>query len=130
MSSFHTFGSHHPLFAIDGRSSADLVEKWTSGVDDPAPWIEVSFPAPVSFTAVRLAHAGSVEDADYTMRSYRLSCSASDELRGALGVLQNEQPRPTHPLVCREVDRLRIDFDLEPGTPRDLVRLYEIEVRP
>ncbi len=130
VSSFHAFGSHHPIYAIDGRSSEDLVEKWVSASNDAAPWIEVLFPEPVSFSTVRLSHAGTAEASDYTMRSYRLSCSAGAEVRGSLGIHSNEAPRPLHSLQCRNVDRLRVDFDIEPGTARDLVRLYEVEVVP
>ena len=130
VSSYHVFENHHPLFAIDGRSSRDLLEKWASAPNDRAPWIELGFAEPGSFSSVRLTHAGHVESPDYTMRSYRLSCSARGELRATLGIQDNEASRAEHALSCRQVDRLRIEFDVEPGTARDLVRLYEVEVAP
>lgn len=130
VSSYHVFANHQPMYAIDGRRSRDLMEKWVSGPEDLAPWIELLFPEPVDFSTVRLAHAGHFESPDYTMRSYRLSCSAGDELRAELGVQDNETPRPQHALSCRDVNRLRITFDTESGTAREVVRLYEIEVAP
>jgi hypothetical protein len=130
VSSCHAFGGHHPIYAIDGRDSGELLEKWTSAPEDPAPWIELSFQAPSSFSTVALTLAGTVEAPDYTMRSYRLSCSAGTEVQTTLAVLDNAAPKPSHPLRCRNVDRLRIDFDIEPGTARALTRLYEIEVAP
>lgn len=130
VSSFHAFGSHHPIYAIDGRSSRDLVEKWVSAPQDDAPWIEILFPEPVSFSTVQLSHGGTAEASDYTMRSYRLSCSVGEEMRASLGIHDNEAPSRLHPLECPDVDRLRLDFDVEPETAREVVRLYEVEVRP
>jgi len=64
------------------------------------------------------------------MRSYRLTCSAGDELVAELSVERNEASNPLHALSCRSADRLRIQYDTEPGTSRDVARLYEIEVVP
>ncbi|MGB5547118.1 MAG: hypothetical protein WBM74_11155 [Polyangiales bacterium] len=130
VSSYHVFANHQPIYAIDGRGSRDLLEKWVSGPQDRAPWIELLFPEPVDFSSVRLTHAGQVEPAEYTMRSYRLSCSDGDEPRATSRVEGNEASRAEHALTCLQVDRLRIELDIEPGTGRDVVRLYEIEVVP
>lgn len=64
------------------------------------------------------------------MRSYRLSCSDGDVLRATSRVEGNEASSAEHALSCLQVDRLRIELDIEPGTARDVVRLYEIEVVP
>jgi hypothetical protein len=130
VSSYDVFANHHPIFAIDGRHSRDLLEKWVSGLEDASPWIELLFPEPVDFSTVRLIYAGYVEPVDNNMRSYRLSCSAGDELRAELAVHDNEASRAQHALKCVGVDRLRIDLDTEPDTGRAVVRLYEIEVAP
>lgn len=130
VSSYHVFEEHQPIFAIDGRHSRNLLEKWVSGPEDQAPWIELLFPEPVDFSVVRLTHAGHVEPAEYSMRSYRLTCSAGDELHATFRVQGNVASVAEHALSCRQVDRLRIELDTEPGTARDLVRLYEIEVLP
>jgi len=130
VSSYHVFANHHPIFAIDGRRSHDVLEKWVSGPEDTAPWIELLFPEPVDFSAIRLVYAGHTEPVDYNMRSYRLRCSAGNELRGELAVHDNEASRAEHALKCMGVDRLRIDIDAEPDTGRAVVRLYEIEVAP
>jgi len=130
VSSYHVFANHQPIFAIDGRRSRDLMEKWVSGPEDASPWIELLFPEPVDFSAVRLIYAGHTESLDYNMRSYRLSCSAGDELRAELAVYDNEASRAQHPLKCMGVDRLRIELDTQPDTGRAVVRLYEIEVEP
>lgn len=130
VSSYHVFANHHPIFAIDGRRSDDLLEKWTSGPEDTSPWIELLFPETVDFSTVRLIYAGHTEPVDYNMRSYRLSCSAGDELRAELAVHDNEISQAEHALKCTAVDRLRIELDTEPETGRAVVRLYEIEVVP
>ncbi len=130
VSSYHVFANHQPIYAIDGRRSRDLLEKWVSAPQDRAPWIELLFVEPVNFSSVRLTHAGQVELAEYTMRSYHLSCSAGDELRATLRVEGNAASRAEHALSCLQVDRLRIELDIEPGSARDVVRLYEIEVLP
>ena len=130
VSSYNVFANHHPVFAIDGRGSHEPLEKWASSAGDAEPWIELLFPGPVNFSAVRLLHAGRFESAEYSMRSYRLTCSAGEELVGDLAVEGNEASTPLHALSCRAVDRLRIQYDTEPGTSRDVTRLYEIEVVP
>ena len=130
VSSYDVFANHHPIFAIDGRGSHEALEKWASSNRDAEPWIELLFPAPVDFSTVRLLHAGYFESADYTMRSYRLSCTNGEKVVGELSVEGNEVPDPEHPLSCIAVDRLRIQYQIEPGTGRDVVRLYEIEVIP
>jgi hypothetical protein len=130
VSSYDVFANHHPIFAIDGRGSHEPLEKWASSRGDAEPWIELLFPAPVDFSAVRLLQAGEFEPAEYNMRSYRLTCSAGDELVAELAVEGNEASAPMHALSCRAVDRLLIRYDIEPGTGRDVARLYEIEVRP
>jgi hypothetical protein len=130
VSSYDVFANHHPIFAIDGRGSHEPLEKWASSGGDAEPWIELLFPTPVDFSAVRLLHAGYYEPAEYSMRSYRLTCSAGDELIGEIAVDGNEASAPQYALDCRAVDRLLIRYDIEPGTGRDVARLYEIEVRP
>ncbi len=130
VSSYNVFANHHPVFAIDGRGSHEPLEKWASSSGDAEPWIELLFPRPVDFSAVRLIHAGRFELAEYNMRSYRLTCSAGEALVGELAVEGNEASALLHALRCRAVDRLRIHFDTEPRTSRDVVRLYEIEVVP
>jgi hypothetical protein len=130
VSSYDVFANHHPIFAIDGRGSHEPLEKWASARRDTEAWIELLFPAPVDFSAVRLIHAGYYEPAEYSMRSYRLTCSAGDELLVELAVEGNEVSAPLHALSCPGVDRLRIQYDIEPGTSRDVARLYEIEVVP
>lgn len=130
VSSYNVFANHHPIFAIDGRGSHEQLEKWASSAGDEEPWIDLLFPVPVDFSAVRLLHAGYFESAEYSMRSYRLTCWAGGELLGELAVEGNEASAPLHALSCPAVDRLRIQFDTEPGTSRDVARLYEIEVVP
>ena len=130
VSSFHVFEGHHPMFAIDGRRSRNWLQKWESAPSDPSPWIEVLFPQPVSFSRVRLTHAGYAEPSEYTARAYRLSCASGSRVQAELSVHDNSAPRAEHILVCSDVDRLRIDFDTEPDTPRAVARLYEIDVTP
>lgn len=130
VSSYDVFGNHHPLFAIDGRRSPELREKWVPGRRDSAPWIELWFPMRTDFSVVRLTMAGHSETPNRTMGSYRLSCSAGGELRAELDVRDNRAATPTHAIECSGVDTLRIEFEVEPGTRRDLVRLVEIEAVP
>lgn len=130
VSSYDVFGNHHPLFAIDGRRSPELREKWVPGRRDSAPWIELWFPMRTDFSAVRITMAGHPETPDRTMGSYRLSCSAGSALRAELDVRDNGAAIPTHAIECIGVDRLRIEFEVEPGAGRDRVHLFEIEAVP
>jgi len=130
VSSYDVFGNHHPLFAIDGQRSPELREKWVPGRTDSAPWIELWFPTRIDFSAVRLAMAGHPNTPDPKKSSYRLSCSAGDEVRAELDVLDNEAAIPTHAIECSGVDRLRIEFDVEPGAARNRANLFEIEAMP
>ncbi len=64
VSSYHVFANHHPIFAIDGRRSRDLMEKWSrfccSRVVRALPAPDLALPAPdrgVSHTGPRLTIA-------------------------------------------------------------------------
>lgn len=129
-SSYHAFGNHHPMFAIDGESSRHRLQKWVSAPGDTEPWIEVLFERPRDFSRVRIVHAGHAEKDEFTAQSYRLQCTNQGVGVDETAVGSNDRPIAEHNLDCRGVDTLRVEFDVEPGTPNDVARVYEIEVLP
>jgi hypothetical protein len=130
VSSYGVFENQHPIFAIDGRRSRDPQQRWCSGRRDEAPWLEIRFPEPVEFSQVRLSFSGQGGPPELSARTYHVACRADAELRAELMVDDSDESNPTHPLPCAGVNRLRVDFALQPGTTRDHACLYEIEALP
>ncbi|MEM7134991.1 MAG: discoidin domain-containing protein [Myxococcota bacterium] len=129
-SSFDVAHGHDPLFASDGFKPRDPLQKWASSPSDPRPWIELRFAEPVTFSRIRVVHAGHVEPDGHTMRDYRLSCAGPTQAEVARAVHGNTKAVAEHELDCHDVDRVRIDFQPESEAPRNIARVYEIEVLP
>jgi hypothetical protein len=118
---------HHPAYVLGGRVGTP-VEKWVSGLDDPAPWIEVEFDRPRRVDSVDLVFAGVRESPDLTMRDYSVECFALGRRVASTEVRGNEAARAHVALACDGGTRVRITFPLERGGPRDLARVYGLEV--
>lgn len=128
-SSYDPFAQHHPVFAIDGRRTGPLLEKWASAGRDRAPWLEVLLPRPARVDEVVIVHAGHVEDSAYTMARYSVRCLRSGEVAGRVDVNGNAEPIARHPLPCDRADAIRIDFAVgDRSGPRGVARIYEVEV--
>ena len=119
---------HHPGYLLDGQLRPTLVEKWVSARGDLAPWAEVAFDGPRDLDEVRLELAGAHEPGKYTMRAYRIDCFRGRALVASLPVERNAEARPRHPIACPQADRVRVTFAAEPSSPRDLARVFELEV--
>jgi hypothetical protein len=117
---------HHPAFVLDGRARPSRLEKWTSGLRDQEPWLEVSWHKPRALQRVVIHHAGSVEPDELTIRRYRLRCLTQSE-KVELAVRDNRASVAEHAFACRGATGVRIDW--QPNAGNDgLVRIYEIEV--
>lgn len=116
---------HHPAFLVDGRDKPSPIEKWASALHDAAPWIEIRWREPRTLARVSVRHAGSVEDAELTVRRYRLICLSERPDAPALSVMDNEQPVAVHALACAEARGIRIEW--VPNQPNDAVRVYEVQ---
>ena len=132
VSSYHSGGRHHPIYAIDGRRRATGTEKWTSASDDRAPWLTLHLPRPTHIRAVEIAHAGIVEHAIYTIDAYDITClSPSGAATGELAVRGAKGRVTIHELDCPDTSELVFYFHTGPtGSPTAVVRIYEIDVRP
>ena len=119
---------HHPGYLVDGHRRPTLVEKWVSARSDREPWIEVALDRAADLDEVALELAGARESAGYTMRSFRIDCLRGAALVASLPVTNNDDARPRRAVACPQVDRVRVTFQTEPGTPRDIARVYELEV--
>ncbi|MBN1945712.1 MAG: hypothetical protein JW797_08540 [Bradymonadales bacterium] len=133
VSSFDTHHLHHPLYAIDERANPTLLEKWATVQADREPWIEVRLARRADVHRVVLALAGAREDGVLTMIDYDIQCLREEQgevwLVRDLAIHGNRESSPSHPLECSATDRVRIGFWVAPeGQPRDVVRLYEIQV--
>ena len=131
VSSADSIHRHHPGYLVDGHAGARETEKWASTFGDEGPWIEIVLDGPhdVDEVALELASAHR-EHPDLTMRRYRIACfraGAPDPLATA-EVPDNRAAKPRHQLACPQADRVRVTFGLEPRTPRDVARVYEVEV--
>lgn len=116
---------HHPVFLVDGLASPSPLEKWASDSNDPRPWLELRWGSPRTVEEVALVLAGDYEGARNNEPSYTLRCL---EAAGELTVTGNTAPRPRHPLACSGATGLRIEFPPVQKAPRDIVRVYEVEV--
>ena len=122
---FGDWGStHHPFFLVDGREHPDLVEKWASAEHDRHPWIEILWREPHDLERVVLHHAGSVESAAMTARTYHIQCLLDAGRGPKVDVYSNDAPVAEHPLVCAHARGIRIRFDRNGG---DIIRLFEVE---
>jgi hypothetical protein len=120
---------HHPAFLVDGRTQPSDVEKWASHWSDKRPWTELRWREPRTLSRVVIAHAGTVEIADYTAKKYRISCLTDGDgpRPEPVMVAGNEQPIATHPLACKDARGIRIDWT-RARKKHAIVRVYEIEV--
>jgi hypothetical protein len=119
---------HHPGYLVDGHERPIPIEKWVSARSDPAPWADVLLDRVRDVDEVALELAGAHEPAEYTMRAYRIDCFRGEVLRSSRWVGSNDEPRPRHEVSCRQVDRVRVTFGVEPRSARDVARVYELEV--
>jgi len=123
---------HHPGYLVDGHAGAHETEKWASTYGDAEPWLEVELDGPhdVDEVALELPSAHR-EPPSLDLRRYRIDCfrgpGASSNV-GSLEVQANIDARPRHPMVCPRTSRVRVSFVLEPNTPLDVARVYEVEV--
>lgn len=117
---------HHPAFLIDGRTAPTLLEKWSSGLLDREPWIEIEWREPRDLSMVQIWHAGVLEPPAFTIRSYRISCLGARAPAPSVWVTSNRSPIATHALGCRGARGVRIDWT--PNAPGDVVRVFEVEV--
>ncbi len=116
---------HHPLVLVDGRDHPDLIEKWASAERDRHPWLEILWREPHDLERVVLRHAGSVEAAEMTARTYHIECLREDGGTGPkVDVYSNDAAIAEHPLVCGQARGVRIRFERNGG---GIVRLYEVE---
>ena len=115
---------HHPLFLVDGREHPELIEKWASAERDHHPWIEILWREPHDLERVVLRHAGSVEAASMTARTYHIECLLDAGRGPKVDVYSNDAAVAEHPLPCDRARGVRIRFDRDGG---DIVRLFEVE---
>ncbi len=114
---------HHPGYAVDGEARPAELEKWASAPGDRAPFLEVQFDGPRDVDEVALTLAGAVEGAGRNERDFRIACFAGERTLRDLTVTGNAESLVRRPLDCPGADRVRVTF-----TPRDLARVYELEV--
>ncbi len=119
------YAQHHPAFALDERAFPSLLEKWSSGLRDERPWLEVLWHQPHALRRVVIRHAGSVEANELTIRRYRLRCISQGSERIELEVRDNRAVVAEHALPCAQATGVRIDW--QPNRRDGLVRVYELE---
>lgn len=123
---------HHPGYLVDGHAFARETEKWASTYGDEKPWLEVELDGPHDLDEVVLELPSSHrEPANLDLRRYRIDCfrgPAASSAVASLEVLANIDGRPRHPIACPQTSRVRVTFALEPNTPLDVARVYEVEV--
>jgi hypothetical protein len=120
---------HHPLFAFDQRARPDQLEKWASDPRDRRPWIEVRWREERTINRLVIQHAGFVEDPTMTIQRYRMRCLKNGEDKSPAVIAevhQNTEALAVHVFHCTRASGVRLD--LEPNSPNDVVRIYEIEV--
>jgi hypothetical protein len=115
---------HHPFFLVDGRDHPDLMEKWASAERDGHPWIEILWREPHDLERVVLRHAGSVEAAEMTARTYHIRCLLHGSTGPKVDVYSNDAAVAEHRLACAGARGVRIEFDRDGG---DIIRLFEVE---
>jgi hypothetical protein len=116
---------HHPMFVVDERRSPSLMEKWASAEPDRRPWLSITWREPHDLARVRIQHAGMREQAELSARKYRLRCLTRDGVKGELMVEGNRAAVAEHPLICKGVLGLRIDFLR--GRREEITRVFEVE---
>jgi hypothetical protein len=116
---------HHPLFLVDERAAPTGFEKWVSSLNDHAPWLELEWREPRTVSRVIIRNVGVLESPHMNMRQYTLRCLGEGK-QPSLAVKDNQASVVEHPLACRNVRALRIDWTL--GAGDDHTRIYEIEV--
>jgi hypothetical protein len=117
----------HPAYVVSGRLGT-AIEKWSSAATDRAPWIEVEFDRPRRVERVDLMLAGMVEKQELTMREFSFDCFAGARVVASLVVRNNENANPHFALACDAATRVRVTFVAEPTEPRDVARLYGLQI--
>lgn len=116
---------HHPLFLVDGRRDPSHTEKWASAPGDRAPWVEIAWREPRTFSRVAVQHVGARERKPNLAR-YTLRCLSDSTPGPLLAVRENRDAIASHALRCERARGLRIAWQLSDAD--DLARIYEIEV--
>jgi len=114
-SSYQWFYGHHPLFAIDGVTRPERMERWSSAPRDREPWLESVLPSRSDVSQVFMSLSGAFpQHGGEPARHFAVSCHRGDDEVFRVEREDNIEVSLTMHVTCPDVDRVRVTFFPEP----------------